>query len=111
MHKVEDVMAVFKRADISSAPVLGLEASFRQPQVQHNGIMVEREHPQAGPVREVRQAGVFSETPLRVASPAPLYGQHTYEILRNELGYSESKIRELKEMGVVHDGFTRPTRK
>ena len=54
-------------------------------QAVHNEVFVERQHPTAGTVREVRSAPVFSVTPTRVSAPAPGYGAHSVEIA-DELG-------------------------
>ena len=69
------------------------------PQVQANGILVEREHPVAGPMREPRPAPRFSKTPAAVAAAAPTLGQHTDEVLA-ELGHGD-RVDELRAAGVV----------
>ena len=40
-------------------------------------------------------------TPGEAATPAPLLGQHTDEILTKLLGYSSETIAELREGGVL----------
>ncbi|MDX2381013.1 MAG: CoA transferase [Acidimicrobiia bacterium] len=69
------------------------------PQVQANGILVEREHPVAGPMREPRPAPRFSKTPAAVAAAAPTLGQHTDDVLA-ELGHGD-RVDELRAAGVV----------
>jgi formyl-CoA transferase len=47
----------------------------------------------------------LSETPARLSRPAPLYGEHSAEILR-EAGYADAEIQQLTEAGVVIVGAT-----
>ena len=51
------------------------------PQVQHNQVFRELEHPVAGTLRDARPAPLFSDTPAQPGGPAPTVGQHTREIL------------------------------
>ena len=41
------------------------------------------------------------ETPGYLASPAPLFGQHTYEVATEVLGYSADDVAELTSAGVL----------
>ncbi len=52
-------------------------------------------HPYPGPV--VR----LSETPAVVERPAPLYGQHTDEVLRELLGLDDEDLATLRDTGVT----------
>ena len=75
------------------------------------GTVVERTHPGLGldtevTIREIRQAGLFSDTPLRVAEPAPLFGQHTAEILTGLLGMSAEEVQQLEADAVVSTGHS-----
>jgi crotonobetainyl-CoA:carnitine CoA-transferase CaiB-like acyl-CoA transferase len=105
---VEETLQWLQLHDIPGAPVLNFEQSFRQPQAQHMGTVVERSHtglglPSGVPIREIRQAGIFSDTPLRMGSPAPLFGQHTQEILV-EMGMSPAQVEQLEVEEVVSTG-------
>jgi crotonobetainyl-CoA:carnitine CoA-transferase CaiB-like acyl-CoA transferase len=42
----------------------------------------------------------FSETPGSVSRPAPLFGQHTLEVLR-EQGYSNAEVDEMAKLGAI----------
>jgi crotonobetainyl-CoA:carnitine CoA-transferase CaiB-like acyl-CoA transferase len=75
----------FQRHDTPAGIVNRIDELHLDPQIQHNGILVEREHPVAGPMREPRPAPRFSATPAQPAHPAPRLGEHTDEIL-DELG-------------------------
>jgi len=84
--------------DVPGSAILKLEEVADDPQVKHNEIFVERDHPVAGRVREPRPAARLSATPQRVSDPAPLFGQHSDEIVR-ELGLDAAALREA---GVIH---------
>jgi crotonobetainyl-CoA:carnitine CoA-transferase CaiB-like acyl-CoA transferase len=73
---------------------------IRHPHVQAMGIVEEVEHPQAGHLRQARNAARFSKTPAAIRRPAPALGEHTVEILA-ELGYSASEIDELRASGTL----------
>ena len=64
------------------------------------GIVAEYEHPRFGRMRQLGPLVRFSETPGRVAGPAPIPGQHSTELLQ-ELGYDEGAVAALLERGVV----------
>jgi crotonobetainyl-CoA:carnitine CoA-transferase CaiB-like acyl-CoA transferase len=70
------------------------------PQIIANGLIVDDEHPVAGPLRQPRPAARFSATPAAAAAPAPLPGQDTDAIL-DELGYSASERDALRADGAV----------
>lgn len=81
-----------RKFDLPGSVVISLEELPDTPQVKHNEVFVEREHPTAGRIREVRSAPRFSKTPAVVSSPAPAYGQHSDDIV-TELGLDASALR------------------
>lgn len=89
----------FQKVGFWCARVNDYEAVAKDPQVLHNGIIKEIEHPVAGSYKAVGTPIDFSETPPTIRRPAPLLGQHNDEILR-ELGYSAEEIARFKEKGI-----------
>ena len=63
-------------------------------------MVVEVEHSTLGPVRTLGLPVKFSETPGRVAAGAPLFGEHTREVLA-EFGYSAEETETLIAEGAV----------
>ena len=74
-----------RRFELPAAVSVSLAQVHTTPQAVHNEIFVERQHPSAGMVREVRSAPRFSKTPTRLSDPAPRFGEHSVEIA-DELG-------------------------
>ena len=94
-----ELMDIFMAADIWAAPVNSFPEVERDPQVRHNQILVEFEHPVAGKFRTVGMPIEFSRTPGEIRRP-PLLGEHKDEILA-ELGYSDQEIAHFKEAKIV----------
>ena len=69
------------------------------PQVAARDLFHERDHPVAGPLREVRPAPRFGSTPARPGAPAPKLGEHTREILE-EIGLG-AEVDGWLERGIV----------
>ena len=93
-------LEVLEKAGVPCAPVLTRSQMVQHPQVQASEIVVESEHPQAGPLRQARNAARFEETPTELRHGAPNLGEHSAEILQ-ALGYSEEAISGLVANGVV----------
>jgi crotonobetainyl-CoA:carnitine CoA-transferase CaiB-like acyl-CoA transferase len=70
------------------------------PQAQAREMIVETAHPKAGATKAVGLPIKLSETPGGIRRPAPLFGQHTREVLA-EAGYSATTIEALAKAGAV----------
>ena len=71
------------------------------PQVIANNYITKFDHPVAGKVNVCNHPNIYSHTPAGVWREAPELGQHTEEILVDELGYGWDDIERLKESGVI----------
>jgi crotonobetainyl-CoA:carnitine CoA-transferase CaiB-like acyl-CoA transferase len=85
---------------VPAAPILTPSEVFEDPQIVHNGAVLEGEHPVYGRYRRVRPPLQFSATPSEQTPPAALYAEHTDEILA-ELGRDAADRERLREMGVI----------
>ncbi|MEM7412842.1 MAG: CoA transferase [Myxococcota bacterium] len=86
--------------EVPVAPVLEHRDVLRDPQLVHNGSVIEAEHPVYGPYRRARPAARFSVTPTEPANAPALYGEHTDDVLA-EFGKDEAARSGLRERGVV----------
>jgi benzylsuccinate CoA-transferase BbsE subunit len=78
------------------------EALFNDEQLEARGYFVAVEHQELG--RAFHYPGapyLFSRTPWRARRRPPLLGEHTAEILRDELGIDAERMAVLKAEGVI----------
>ena len=68
--------------DVPVGPVLSLDDLPHHEQVEHNGIIIDWQHPDAGPLRQAGPAARFSATPTEPRLRVPLHGEDTDEVLR-----------------------------
>jgi formyl-CoA transferase len=90
-----------RAAGLPCGPINTVSDVFAHPQVEARNLVVEAEHPTAGPLRFPGFPYKLLGTPARVRRPPPLLGQHTEEILTEMLDYSAEEVSALREQGVV----------
>jgi len=91
---------LLEEVGVPCGPIQNYAEVFADPQAQARGMVQEMDHPVGGRIRVLGPAVKLSETPARLSRPAPLYGEHSAEILR-EIGYADAKIQEFAKAGVV----------
>jgi crotonobetainyl-CoA:carnitine CoA-transferase CaiB-like acyl-CoA transferase len=92
--------ALLNAAGVPAGPVNTVPAALEQPQVTAREMVVEIEHPVAGPLKTLGSPVKLSAQPASIRLPPPMLGQHTDEILA-AAGYSAARIAELREAGVI----------
>ncbi|MBI3892171.1 MAG: CoA transferase, partial [Candidatus Wallbacteria bacterium] len=88
-------------AGVPNGPILPLDQVLTQPQVLARDMVVELQHPKAGPIRVTGLPVKLSETPGGIYSPPPLLGEHTEQVLTGLLGLEVAELAELRRSGVV----------
>jgi crotonobetainyl-CoA:carnitine CoA-transferase CaiB-like acyl-CoA transferase len=99
-HAAADLVARLHRQDVPCAIANPVDQVHLDPQVEHNGIIVEHERPWLGRVREVRPPVRYSATPTALGRHAPRLDEHTDEVLA-ELGRTPEQIADLRTRGIV----------
>jgi crotonobetainyl-CoA:carnitine CoA-transferase CaiB-like acyl-CoA transferase len=95
-----DWMTTFDEHDIWYAPVNDYDQVEADPQVAHNRIIMEVDHPQAGPIRLLAHPVRYDGAAPPLTRQPPLQGEHTREVLA-ELGYEPDEINTLVEAGAA----------
>lgn len=83
------------------SPILTIEDIFNDPQYKARENIVEVEHPRLGRIKVPGVVPKFSKTPGSIRMRAPELGEHSEDILTNELGFSAEEVAALKEEGVI----------
>ncbi len=100
-----DWLRRLEECGVPAGPVLDIAQMHRDPQAIAREMIVETTHPVAGPVKAIGLPIKFSETPGGVRKPAPLFGQHTQEVLR-EHGFSDAEIDAMAAQGAIQTPAT-----
>ncbi len=87
--------------DFIYAKVQRVDELPNDPQVIANDYITTFDHPAIGPVKMCNHPNIYSETPAGIWREAPEIGQHTEEILIDELGYDWNRIQTLREAGAI----------
>ncbi len=95
-----DWMTTFDEHDIWYAPVNDYDQVEADPQVAHNRIIMDVEHPQAGPIRLLAHPVRYNGAAPPLTRQPPRQGEHTREVLA-ELGYEPDEINTLVEAGAA----------
>jgi len=98
----QDAYRALVDRQVPVAPILTQAEVLEDPQILHNGTVVEATHATYGRYRRVRPAARFSETRFEMTKPAPMYSEDADEILE-ELGLDAEARRGLRERGVIPD--------
>ena len=95
-----DWLATLEAAGVPCGAVNDIGQVFADPQVQHRGMRIELDHPQAGKAPLTASPMRFSATPVEYEHAPPLLGQHTREILCELLGRDEAAVEDMMTRGV-----------
>jgi len=65
------------------------------------GMVKEIDHPTCGPIKLINTPVKYSYSTPGIRTPPPTLGQHTDEVLKDNLGFDEEEIKALRMDGVV----------
>jgi len=95
-----EAMDILNKYDIPCGPILSMKEIAEESSLRETGTVVEVDHPTRGKYLTVGNPIKLSDSPADVRR-SPLLGEHTEEILRKVLGYSEKEVAEIELSGAI----------
>jgi crotonobetainyl-CoA:carnitine CoA-transferase CaiB-like acyl-CoA transferase len=90
-----------EKNSIGGGPINTLKEVFADPQVQAREAVREMRLSSGENVKVVANPIRMSATPADYRIPPPLLGEHTDQVLREELGLADAELAGLRERGVI----------
>ena len=100
-RRVDEWRADWEAAGIPCGRVRTVAEALDLPQVEARGLLVDVEHPTAGPGRYVGSAIHLDGATRSSRRPPPVLGEHTDEVLSERLGLGAAEVSALREAGIV----------
>jgi crotonobetainyl-CoA:carnitine CoA-transferase CaiB-like acyl-CoA transferase len=88
-------------SNVPAGPINNIAEVFAEPYAQERQLKRTLRHTAAGDIPTVANPVRFSATPVQYYFAPPLLGEHTYEILQNELGLTQDDIEALAAAGAI----------
>ncbi|MCZ6875800.1 MAG: CoA transferase [bacterium] len=100
-HTREDVFEACREHRLPISPVYTIDELVDHPQLIERGFMLSVDRPGLEALRLPGLPMQFSKTTWRLRRPAPLLGEHTEQILCQDLTYSQHDLPALRHAGVI----------
>ena len=98
-----EAAAELQAAGVSAMPVMTPLMLVHDEHLAARGNFPTYDHPEAGTQLTSRPVWRFSRRPFNGVRPAPCFGEHNLDVLRDLAGYSEAQVQRLAEAGVIAD--------
>ena len=99
---IDESVALLLDNGIPAAPINTIERVVKDPHINIDREMfVEMVHPIAGNMKITGQHIKLSDTKPEIKTPAPLLGQHNYEVFKNILGLNEDEVSILQKDKII----------
>ncbi len=100
-HPAEYWRKIFNERQMSADVIEDYEYPATDPSARDNRYILDLDDASLGPLRTLGFPIFMTDTPARLRANAPRRGQHSAEILRDLLDYSERDIAALEQEGVL----------
>jgi formyl-CoA transferase len=95
-----EVMRRLNEFDVPCGPILDMGEIAAEQALRETGTVVEVDHPKRGKFLTVGNPIKLSDSPTEVKR-SPLLGEHTEEILKSIVGWSEAEIQSARKEGAI----------
>ncbi|MCF3936153.1 CoA transferase [Acuticoccus sp. M5D2P5] len=96
----DEWLDILEKAGVPAGPILSVREMHQDPQAIARDMIVPCEHSRHGSVNTIGLPVKFSETPGSIDRGAPIYGEHTREILKT-FGYDDAEIDAMANEGAI----------
>lgn len=96
LHTTQDIVDMLDAASVPVARIFNISELIDDPHLHSRDMLVEHDIPGVGRVRFPGCPVKLGMTPPDPSVRAPLLGEHTAEVLREVLGYTDEQIARLK---------------
>jgi CoA:oxalate CoA-transferase len=97
----DEVQVILKNADVPCTRIPTFSEVCNDPQLASRNMIIEVEQTISGKVKVPGSLFKMSKTPGNIQYPAPMLGENNQDILSGLLGYSEEKITQLSNEGIL----------
>jgi formyl-CoA transferase len=95
-----EVMRKLNEFDVPCGPILDMREIAAEQSLRETGTVVEVDHPKRGKFLTVGNPIKLSDSPTEVKA-SPLLGEHTEEILKSIVGWSDAEIAAGRREGAI----------
>src|SRR6187402_1755653 len=95
-----EAMEILNKYDIPCGPILSMKEIAEDESLRATGTVVEVDHPTRGKYLSVGNPIKMSDS-ISEVTRSPLLGEHTDEILRSVLGFSDHQVAEIHDSGAL----------
>ncbi|WP_447555372.1 CaiB/BaiF CoA transferase family protein [Vreelandella sp. EE22] len=97
---VDEWLTLCDSAGVPAGPINNFAEALRDEHYLARDMVQEMEHPVIGKMKTIGFPSKFSQTPSQIRSAAPLFAQHTDEVLGG-LGMSQAQLDTLRDEGCI----------
>src|SRR6266513_1680201 len=95
-----EAMKILNQYDIPCGPILSMQELAEEPSLRKSGTVVEVEHPTRGKYLSVGNPIKLSDS-ISEVKRSPLLGEHTDEIFKKVLGFTDKEVVDIKGSGAT----------
>jgi crotonobetainyl-CoA:carnitine CoA-transferase CaiB-like acyl-CoA transferase len=101
-HDRWEITHTLQAAGVAAFPSMSSKDLVNDAQLNGRGFFTRLPHPQVGVQTHTGIPWILTNAPNGVRTSAPLLGQHTDEVLRDVLGYTDEEIAQLRAQQVLY---------
>jgi formyl-CoA transferase len=100
-RSAEEWMKRFEAVGVPAGRIRTVAEVCESEHLKARGMIVSLPHPKATKLRVLGVPIKLHATPGKAATPPPLLGQHTNEVLRSVLGFGKADVTRLRNAGAL----------